>query len=69
VKLCPGPYGGPRGSAVSYERGTPGADYLHRKMILPNRTAKTKGTFVKQYRKMIQPTASLFEETREKPRS
>jgi len=36
------------------------AGYFNRNMIFPNLATKTKGTFVKQYRKLVQPTASLF---------
>jgi len=36
------------------------AGYFNGNMIFRNEPTKTKGTFVKQYRKLVQPTARLF---------
>ena len=37
VGLCLGPYGGPRGGAVSYEKGTPVAESAVSPGLSPNR--------------------------------
>ena len=51
--------------AVFSEGGVAG--YFNRNMIFPNFSTKTKGTFVKQYRKLVQPTARLFVEKLGRP--